>query len=67
MEEYRAYVVQMAVQGEKASPSLVAPDLDLVVVTSGHEQGLSGVEVDTADRAIVFFKAVDQGAHAIVP
>lgn len=67
VEEDSSHVVQVAVQGEKAPPSLMVPDLDLVVVTAGHEEGLGRVEVDAANRAIVFFEAIDKGSHAIIP
>lgn len=67
MEEHRSHVVQMAVEREETSPSLVAPDLDLVIVSSGHEQRLSLVEIDTPDRAIMLLEAIDQSSHAVVP
>lgn len=67
VEEYRSHVVQVAVQSEKASPGLVAPDLDFVVVATGHEEGLSRMKVNAADWAIVLFKAIDKGSHAIIP
>jgi hypothetical protein len=35
--------------------------------TSGHEEGLGGVEVDAPHWAVVLVKAVDQRAHAVVP
>jgi hypothetical protein len=43
VEEDSADIVQMAVQGEQASPSLVRPDLDLVVITARHEPALVSV------------------------
>jgi len=67
VEEDGADIVKMAIEGEEAATSLKRPDLDLVVVTTGHEEGLGLVEVDTSYRAIVFFEAVDQGAHTVVP
>ena len=57
----------MAVKGEEAATSLKRPDLDLVVITSGHEEWLGLVEIDTSYGAIVFFEAVNQGTHAVVP
>lgn len=67
MEEYRAHVVEMPVQGEKTSPGLKTPDLNLVVVASRDEERLCRVEVDAANRSIVLFKAINQRSHAIIP
>lgn len=67
MELHRANVVQMTQQGEQATTQLVVPHLDLVVVTSGHEEGLRFVEVNSTHGAIVLVKSIDKRAHAIVP
>ncbi|GAT24524.1 phospholipid-transporting ATPase [Aspergillus luchuensis] len=67
MEEYRPYVVQMAIQCEHATTSLVVPDLDLVVVTSGNEEGLCRVEVNATNGAIMFFEAINESSHAVIP
>lgn len=67
MEENRAHVIQMAVQCEKTPPGLVVPDLDLVVIASGHKQGLSRVEIDSSDWTIVFFESVNECSHTVVP
>jgi hypothetical protein len=40
VEEDGADVVEMAVEGEETAAGLVRPDLDLVVVTTRHEEGL---------------------------
>jgi hypothetical protein len=45
VEEDGPDVVQMAVQGEETPAGLVGPDLDLVVVAAGDEEGLSRVSV----------------------
>jgi hypothetical protein len=34
---------------------------------SGCSQWLRLVEIDAADRPVMFFEAVDQGSHAVVP
>jgi len=47
--------------------SLVIPDLNLVIVTSGHEERLRGVKVDAPDGPVVLVEAVEEGAHAVVP
>lgn len=67
VEEYCPHVIQMSIQCEQTSPCLVAPHLDLIVVTSGDEEGLRRVKVNAANGAIVFFESIDQGTHAIVP
>ena len=67
MEENGADVVQVSIQGEEASSRLVRPDLDLVIITPRHEQGLCFVEVYAPYRAIMFLKAIDKSAHAVVP
>lgn len=67
MEENGAHVIQVTVQCEKTPPSLIVPDLDLVVITAGHKQGLGRVKVDASDGAIVFFKSVNECSHAVVP
>lgn len=67
MEEYRSDIIQMAIQCEQASPCLITPHLDLVIITSGHEEGLSRVEVNGSNGAIVLFESIDEGSHAIIP
>lgn len=67
MEEDRAHIIQMAVQCEKTPSGLVIPNLDLVVIASGHKQGLSRVEIDSSDRTIVFLETVNECSHAVVP
>jgi hypothetical protein len=67
VEEDGADIVEMAIEGEEAATSLERPDLDLVVVTTGYEERLCLVEIDTSYRAVVFFEAVNQGTHAVVP
>jgi hypothetical protein len=57
----------MAIQCEQTPPGLVVPDLNLVVVTTRHEQGLSRVEIDSSNGAIVFFKAINESPHAVIP
>jgi hypothetical protein len=67
VEEDGADIVEMAVEGEEAATSLERPDLDLVIVTTGHEERLCLVEIDTSYRTIMFFKAVNQGSHTVIP
>lgn len=67
VEEYGPDIVQVAVQREQTSPSLVRPDLDLVVVTARDEEGLGVVEVDSSDRTVVLFEPINQGPHAVIP
>lgn len=44
-------VVEMAKEGEHTASALVVPHLDLVVISTTHEQGLSVVEANASDRA----------------
>ena len=67
VEENGADVVKVAVEREKAATCLVRPNLDLVVIATGDEQGLSLVKVDASNGSIVLFESVDQRAHSIVP
>lgn len=67
MEENRAHIIQVSVQCKKTPPGLVVPDLDLVVITAGYEQGLGRVEVDASDRSIMFFESVNECPHAVIP
>lgn len=45
VEEDGTDVVQVAVEGEEAAPSLEGPDLDLVVVTARYEERLYWIYV----------------------
>lgn len=67
MEEHRTDVIQVPIEREDTASSLVRPDFDLVIVSTGYEERLRLVEINAADRAIVLFEPVDQGAHAVIP
>lgn len=67
VEKYCANIIQVTVQRKKTSPSLIRPHLDLVIISSRHEEGLCFMEVDSSNRSIVLFESVNQRAHAIVP
>jgi len=67
VEEHGSDVVEMAIQSEQASPSLVRPDLDLIVVATGHKQWLRLVEIDASNGPVVFLESVDQCTHSIIP
>jgi hypothetical protein len=67
VEEDGPYVVEMPVESEQASSSLIRPDFDFVVVSSRHKQRLRLVEIDPTNRPIVLLESIDQGSHAIVP
>lgn len=58
MEEDGADVVQMPIEREQASPGLVRPHLDFVVVSARDEQWLRLVEIDAANWPIVLLKTV---------
>jgi hypothetical protein len=57
----------MAIQCKQTPPSLVVPDLDLVIITTGDKQGLGRMEIDSSNGAIVFFEAINESSHAVVP
>jgi len=67
VKEDCADVIQMAVQGEETSARLVRPHLNLVVVTTRHEKWLCLVKVDASYWSIVFFEAVNESSHSVVP
>lgn len=67
VEEHRPDVIQMAIQRKQTSPRLITPHLDLVVVASGHEEGLGWVEVNGSNGAIVLLESINQRSHAIIP
>ena len=67
MEKYGTNVIEMSVQGKKASSRLVAPDFDLVVVASRHEDRLCFVKVNSSDRTIVLLETINESSHAIIP
>lgn len=67
MEEYRPNIVQMAIEGEEAPPTLVRPYFDLVVIPPRYEQWLSFVEIDAPDWPIMLLEPIYQCAHTIVP
>jgi hypothetical protein len=67
VEENRPDVIQMTIEGEEATACSKRPDFDLVVVTSGYEQRLGAMEVDTSDGAVVLLEPIYQGPHAVVP
>jgi hypothetical protein len=51
VEEDGADIVEMPSEGEETLALLVVPHLDLVVVTTGTEDGLRRVKADTTNRA----------------
>jgi hypothetical protein len=59
VEDNGTDVVQVTIQSKEASPALVGPDLDLVIITSRNEKRLGVMEIDGSNRAIVLFKAVN--------
>mmetsp|Transcript_11249 Transcript_11249/g.32344 ORF Transcript_11249/g.32344 Transcript_11249/m.32344 type:complete len:424 (-) Transcript_11249:228-1499(-) len=67
MELDGADVIQVAQQCEEAASELVIPDLDLVVITSGHDERLLQVEIHTAHGTIVLLETIDDGSDAVIP
>jgi hypothetical protein len=67
VEEDSANVVQMTIQGKEASASLIAPDLNLVIISTRNKEGLCLVKVNSPNWAIMLLKPVNQCAHSVVP
>jgi hypothetical protein len=67
VKENGSHVIQMSIERKQTPARLVAPDLDLVVIAAGDEQRLSLVEVNTPNGSIVFFEAINECSHAVVP
>lgn len=67
VEEDRPNVVQMPIEGEETTPSLIRPDLDLVVVPSRNKQRLRLMEVNTSYWPVMLFESVNECAHPVVP
>ena len=47
----RPNVVQVIAQSEQATALLIVPNLDLIVITTRHEQRLIGMESDASNGA----------------
>jgi hypothetical protein len=67
VEKNGSNIVEMAVQCKEAATCLVGPDLDLIVVSARDEEGLRLVEIDSADRAVMLLKSVDERPHTVIP
>jgi hypothetical protein len=67
VELHGADVVEVAEERKEAAAQLVVPNLDLIIVAARHEERLHRVKADTAHRAVVLVKPVQQRAHAVVP
>jgi len=67
VEEDSPNIVQVAIQSEQTSASLIGPDLDLVIISPGNEEGLCLVEVDASDRPIVLLESINESSHTVVP
>lgn len=67
VKENCADIIQMPAQSEETSSSLIRPDLNLVIVTSGNEERLCAVEVNAPDWSIVLFEAVNECSHTVIP
>jgi hypothetical protein len=67
MELDGSNVVEVARESEEATPDLVAPKFDLVVIPSRHKYGLARVKLYPSNRTIMLRKTVDESAHSVVP
>jgi len=59
------HIIQMP--PERVKNMLEVPHTDLVVVTTTCKHTACGVEIHSSDRAIVFFKTVQQRSDSVVP
>jgi hypothetical protein len=67
VEEDCSDIVQVTIECEQASPCLIRPHLDLVVVAARYEEWLCLVKVNATDWAIMFLKSINQCSHTVVP
>jgi hypothetical protein len=67
MEFHRPDVIQVPQQREEASSEFVIPNLDLVIVAAGDDEGLVEVKIHAADWTVVFFESVYDSAYAVIP
>ena len=67
VEFHRTDVIQVPQKGEEATPKLVIPNLDLVIITAGDDEGFVEVKIHAAYGAVMFFEAVDDGSDSVVP
>lgn len=67
VEEYGPHIIQVTIESEQASSSLVRPHLDFVIVAAGYKEWLGFVKVYTPYWTVMFFKTINQCAHAVIP
>lgn len=67
VKEHRSHVVQMAVQGEETSSSLIRPYFDFVVVSTRNEERLCLMKVDASYGTIMLLESIDKGPHPVIP
>ena len=57
----------MTEKSKETSTKFVVPYFDFVIVSSGNNQGLNKMKVDSADGSIVFFESVNDCSDTIIP
>ena len=57
----------MPIQCEETTAGLVRPHLNLVVIATRDEEGLSLVKIDTSNGSVVLLESIDQCSHSIIP
>ena len=67
MEKDGSNIIQVSIECEKTSASLIRPNFNFVIIPTRNKQRLRFVKVDAPNRAIMLLKSVYQGSHAIVP
>jgi len=65
---YCSDVIHVPLKREEAPPGriLVVPDLNQIIITSGHKERLLQVKIDSTYRAKMFFILLEQCLHLIV-
>jgi hypothetical protein len=68
MEFHSPNVVQVPKQGEDASPQLVVPHLDLVIVTARNKQRLRHMEADATHwTTFMFLELLNHRLQPVIP
>ena len=57
----------MTEQSEQTTPELVVPDLDLVVISSRHDERFLQMKVDSPNRTFVLLEPINDGSHTVIP
>lgn len=67
MKPDSAHVVEMSCESELASPRLVAPYFDLVIISTRHKDGLAGMKLHASHGPVVINEPIDERSYPVVP